>query len=80
METSPQPQSQQPPPVVAAPVSELLLDAAVVDYGELCAEARSLGIPEHALPQRPVPLTVAGLRASSHHLQLIIASRLSSNL
>lgn len=60
--------------------SPMLLDSAVIVYGELCAEARSLGIPERALPPRPVPLTVVGLQAATHHLQLIIASRLSSNL
>jgi D-arabinose 5-phosphate isomerase GutQ len=43
--------------------------------------ARSLGVPERNVPPLPAaPLTTEGVRAVVHHLQLLIASRLSSNL
>lgn len=57
-----------------------LLATAVLVHGDVSREALELGIPKHALPPLPSPLTVAGVRAATDLLQRIIASRLSSNL
>jgi len=70
-------------PAVSTPpmaVEESGLAQAVLVYGDVASEAEALGIPRHALPPLPSPLTVAGVRAAVDRLQLIIASRLSSNL
>ena len=59
---------------------DALLATAVLVHGDVSREALELGIPKHALPPLPSPLTVAGVRAATDLLQRIIASRLSSNL
>jgi hypothetical protein len=51
-----------------------------LEYGDLCDEARALGIPQRALPLLPQPATAEGAKAAHRLLSLIIASRLSSNL
>ena len=57
-----------------------LLRSAQLAHAELVAEARTLGIPAHALPPLPAEASLAAVDAAVNHLQLMIASRLSSNL
>ena len=49
-------------------------------YRSLAAEARALGVPDHAIPPLPDPPSRDGLRAARDRLSGIIASMLSSGL